>query len=172
MTSQNPTIPKSSWYGVYKFMQLVKSAVLDSAGFAGVFLGLVFWLADEPLKLMSENFTYLFIGSAIIAISTAALKRSVNPELTGGWSLLDFLLQLVAVIFLWWIVIDGVLQKSENDTQQDTVSTGIETQQKNLKAHELDSRQKLEALEKQISTLSAQVEQLEESLNTSKTPQQ
>ena len=34
MTSQNPTIPKSSWYGVYKFMQLVKSAVLDSAGFA------------------------------------------------------------------------------------------------------------------------------------------
>ena len=121
---------------------------------------------------MSENFTYLFIGSAIIAISTAALKRSVNPELTGGWSLLDFLLQLVAVIFLWWIVIDGVLQKSENDTQQDTVSTGIETQQKNLKAHELDSRQKLAELGEQISTLSAQVEQLEESLNTSQTPQQ
>lgn len=149
------------WNVVYKFMQLVKSAVLDSAGFAGVFLVTLFWRSNEPLKYMTDNFTCVFIGSIVIAICTVILRNLCAPEVEGKWKIVDFFLQIGAVIFLWLIVVNGVLTSSKSDTAKESVKSTVDSQKMLLEAYKIENSRDIKTLEKRVFELNQKIENLE-----------
>jgi hypothetical protein len=146
---------------IYKSIKYIKETVLDSAGLAGVFLAILFWQSDKPLDFMNNYFVLIYILVGITVLITSRLRYCCSNLKGMYWGVLDFIMQIIAAIFMWVIVVDGVLNFSENAVTEKKTESTLSSQKKLLKAYSMNSENKILSFQMDIVELNKKIEELQ-----------